>query len=154
MIRLCFPFIYILTVSGSISLPFFFIFLGSFFNFPSRYYSLSLINFTQPWSLPFTFLYFKAYAVGNISFYFGFFPFALHYLESFFPQLLRYISSLSIIFTIFIYGYSLYHYFDDLVDHLFISQSFTISTFFILFPHQRSLIIFSFILLRVILYLL
>ena len=53
-------------------------------------------------------------------FLYGFFLFALHYFESFFPKLLRYVSSFSIFFSIFIYGFS-FHYFDDFVDHIFIS---------------------------------
>lgn len=56
MIRIFFPFISELFVSRSFHSL---LFSGSFFNFPSRYFSLSLISFPQPWFLPFTFfLYF------------------------------------------------------------------------------------------------
>lgn len=97
-------------------------------------------------ALVFTFLLSQIYLtfLFYTVFFYLFFLFALHYFESLFPQLLRYVSSLSIFFSIFIYGFS-FHYFDDFVDHIFISQSFTISIFFILFPLLSSLFLFSFI---------
>jgi len=79
--------------------------LGSFFNIPSRYFSLSLIFFTQLWFLPSSppwggrtaFIY---HLIEFTQSFDSLFHFALHYFESFFYQLLRYINSLTILFIL------------------------------------------------------
>lgn len=124
------------------------LFFTPFFGFFLQLSLSVLFTITNKFYLALVFTFFTFLDLFNfflsVNFYL-FFLFALHYFESFFPKLLRYVSSFSIFFSIFIYGFS-FHYFDDLVDHIFISQSFTMSIFFILFP-QISLFIPSFIIL-------
>jgi len=115
MIRLLNPFISKLTVSGSISLP--------FYGFLIQLSLSVLFTITNKISLALVFTFYFLIFQLFFTIYFGLFLFALHYLESIFSQLLRYISSLIILFTIFIYGISHITVSTFIVDHYFISDS-------------------------------